>query len=172
MRVSGPMHYRLSELRNVSSDVGLPDEDPLRDEGALLEAQLLAVDLTTVDGTAALLFDLRTSISQRHGNVGVIFVHRLFAFAWDAEPRKSVQTAWNVVEWSPRVDPTVSLRASFEPSAHLAIGGDEAEFWLCEVDLPAAPPEYGPDSDRWESGFPTMESSGSVVGMSRVIWAR
>lgn len=74
----------------------MPEMDPLTEDDALQEAQLLDVRFDALRSTAGLLFELRTALQLREANTGVLILRGVQTLAWKASPRETERTAWTV----------------------------------------------------------------------------
>src|SRR5689334_16205190 len=81
-----------------------PEMDPLTEEHALQEAQLLDVRIDTLRSTVGLLFELRLALQLREATTGILVAHGVREFSWSASPRSTTRTAWNIVASTPRCE--------------------------------------------------------------------
>lgn len=155
---------------------GLPEMDPLRESGALQEAQLLDVRLDASRGQLALLFELRMALQLREPNTGVLVARGVRAFAWSAPPRSTSRTAWSVGgSHVDHPDGLFRLNLGFwpAPGATLQVIAETALFVAGDVPgLPDAPPDYMEDEAAvsgqlasWDSAFVPS----SAVFLDRVV---
>jgi hypothetical protein len=141
---------------------GTPETDPLREEGALDEAQLLEFRLDAVRSVAWLLFDCRGALQIRAGNTAILAAHAVTICSWRAAPRTRY-TAWTVVGSEPRmVRDGWSLSLAFVPDGRLELEAQAAEVFVGDVPgCDEAPPDYGVADDEtlrsrlagWHSEF-------------------
>lgn len=125
-------------------DATLPEMDPLTEEDALQEAQLLDVRLDAKAGVVGVLFELRTALQLREGNAGVLVASGLRDLVWERPRRDTTLTAWSVVSSVPRSrDGLFGLSLWFWPDARLRLTSEAAAFFVGQVPgLPEAPPDY------------------------------
>jgi hypothetical protein len=140
-----------------------PDPNPLTEDDALQEAQLLSVRFGAVTGAAGLLFELRTALQLDEGNTGLLVAHGVRELVWSA-PERDGRTAWTVggstVVRRPRFELELGLWPS--PGAQLRLAAERAAFFIGDVpSLGDAPPDYGEDDEAairaaladWDSPF-------------------
>lgn len=122
----------------------LPEMDPLTEEDALQEAQLLDVRLDAKAGVVGVLFELRTALQLREGNTGVLVASGVRELAWAGPRRDTTLTAWSVVSSVPRPrDGLFGLSLGFWPDARLRLTSERAAFFVGQVpELPEAPRDY------------------------------
>lgn len=139
-----------------------PEMDPLTEEDALMESQVLDVRFDTLRGRVAVLFELRLALQLREGNTGLLIADGVTALEWDAAPRETARTAWNVVGSVPRVARGVlELRLGMLPQAELLVRAGSAAFYSGDVPGLLEIPDYGEASDaeltaklaQWDSDF-------------------
>jgi hypothetical protein len=138
-----------------------PEMDPLTQEGALLETQLLDIWINTLTSTAGLLFDLRTALELLEGNAAAIFLYGVEGFQWAAEPRTTGRTAWNVIGSTPAfIGDRFTVSLGFSPDATLDVVARGARFYLGNVPgLPPTPPDFTQDDEETiRAGMPVWES--------------
>jgi hypothetical protein len=145
-----------------------PEMDPLTEEDALQEAQLLDVRFDVLRSTVGLLFELRTALQLREANTGVLVAHGVREFTWSAAPRSTGKTAWNVVGSVPHVASRLfELDLSIFPKGRLRLVAEGAEFYVGDAaGLADTPPDYSEDNDAtiraglagWHSEFSPMHA--------------
>lgn len=149
----------------------VPDADPLTEEDALQEAQLLDLRFDTKAGVAGLLFELRVALQLRSANTGVMILSGMRELAWSAASRETALTAWSIGSSAPWANNRLfGLRLDMSPGsgARLSLTAQSAAFFLGNVPgLAQAPPDYG-ELDRarvdaelagWESPFELISAS-------------
>lgn len=95
-----------------------PEMDPLTEEDALREAQLLDVPFDALRSTVGLLFELRLVLQLRQGNTGVLVAREVRELSWTAGPRSTAKTAWTVGGSVPRnTDRQFALELGMWPDA-------------------------------------------------------
>lgn len=139
-----------------------PEMDPLTEDDALVDAQVLDLRLDALCGRVAVLFELRLALELREGNTGLLIADGVTAVGWDAAPRDTARTAWNVVGSVVRsTSGLLEMRLGTLPQAELLVRAKGAAFYSGDVPGLAEIPDYGeaPDSElgarlaRWESSF-------------------
>lgn len=162
---------RIEDLvrRSAQDSIESAPIDPLREEDALQEAQLLDVRLEALSSTICLLFELRTAMNLMDGNTAVLVGRGLRKFEWSAEARETDKTAWNVVGSEPRrADGLFVFRLSFLPVASMWLAIESAEFYVGDVPgLLEQLPDYVEDGDatirrnlpNWGSSFEPIWST-------------
>jgi hypothetical protein len=142
---------------------GKPEMDPLSEDDALQEAQLLDVRVDALRSTVALLFELRTALQLRTANTALFVGYSITRLAWSAESRSTRNTAWNVMASLPRYEGRMfHFSIDMCPSARLELTATSAAFYVGDVPgLLEAPPDYVDDDDAagragiagWRSPF-------------------
>ncbi|WP_261719709.1 hypothetical protein [Streptomyces sp. FZ201] len=159
----------LVHARPYPESLGSVDMDPFREADALQEAQLLDSRVCHLTATAALLFELRTSLQFEEGNAALLVVRGLRSFGWKS-PGKQVPLAALTVVASAAEREDDSLRASFEffPEARLVVEGDLAEFYVLEVEgIGDVPPDYSSgDLKTVQGALPSWSSACSLLQAS------
>ncbi|MFD4524186.1 hypothetical protein ACFWP7_09745 [Streptomyces sp. NPDC058470] len=143
--------------------------DPLREVDALQEAQLLDSRVCNLTSTAALLFELRTSLQFEVGNSALLVVRGLRSFDWKSSAKHVPLTALTVVSSVPdRLGESFCARFAFFPDAHLAVAGDLAEFYVLELEgIGDVPPDYSnADLKQVQDALPSWSSACSLLQMS------
>jgi hypothetical protein len=108
----------------------LPEMDPLTEEGALQEAQLLDIRFDALRLRVGMLFELRTALQLREVNTGVLVAHGVRALSWEAEPRSTTRTAWAVGGSVPRNEGRLfGLTLGMWPGVHLELSAESAAFF-------------------------------------------
>jgi hypothetical protein len=139
-----------------------PEMDPLTEDDALMEAQVLDVQLDALRRRVAVLFELRLALQLREGNTGLLIADGVTAFEWDAAPRATARTAWNVVGSVARAAGGIlEIRLGMLPQAELLLRARSAAFYSGDVPGLLEIPDYGEASDselvarlaQWESDF-------------------
>ncbi len=143
----------------------MPEVNPLTEEDALQEAQVLDIRVDALIGVVAILFELRQALQLREANTGVLVAHGVRELTWSRPSRDTALTAWSVGSSVPRGNEglfQISLIMWPHPGARLSLTAESAAFFVGNVPgLAEAPPDYG-DVDRaalghevasWESAF-------------------
>ncbi|MGH3712156.1 MAG: hypothetical protein ACRDT4_01625 [Micromonosporaceae bacterium] len=154
-----------------------PQMNPLTDEDALLEAQLLEVRFDALRLTLALLLELRMALQLREGNTGVLITRGVQRWSWEAHPRPTARTAWNIVGSTPAVDGGLFvLSLEMLPYAKLDLVAESASFFEGDASgLGETPPDYS-DEDAtvraeladWSSPFDPANAAFLNVTSSNV----
>ena len=144
-----------------------PESNPIAEENALQEAQLLDLRFDALHSSAGLLFELRTAIQLQAANTGVLVANKLSEITWSAEERSTERTAWNVIGSAPScVDGRFTLNLLMYPSARLRLIAKSAAFSVVDVlGLGDAPPDYSGDDERIRNGLATWNSYFEPVQM-------
>ncbi|HEX2294068.1 MAG TPA: hypothetical protein VHN37_02035 [Actinomycetota bacterium] len=169
--------FLLSERRSLAEK---PEMDPLTEDDALMESQLIDLRYDPVTSTTGLLFDLRQAIQLRLANTGVVIVREVERLAWEQrlhehekeafadetlDPELAKHRAWNVIASEPRPTDVFNLRLLFVPGAELNVSGARAEFFMGHVpgigDVPATFTHASVDEieaslPHWNSPFKTL----------------
>lgn len=136
--------------------------DPLIEQDALQEAQVIEVLFDITARRLGLLFDLRQALQLRLGNTGLMTFEGVEEFAWSAASRATPLTAWTVVTSVPEQrDGRVRIDLFFVPDGELHVVAFAAAFYLGDVPhLPSAPPDFT-EATREEiaAGMPSFVSS-------------
>ncbi|WP_411112302.1 hypothetical protein [Streptomyces sp. c-19] len=129
---------------------------------ALQESQLLDSRLCHLTSTAALLFELRTSLQFEVGNAALLVVRGVNSFMWNSPTAQVPLTALTVISSVPdRVNGSFRARFGFFPGAHLEVVGDLAEFFVLAVEgIGDVPPDYSDvDLRHVQDGLPSWCSA-------------
>lgn len=149
-------------------DVPLADVDPLREPDALVDAAVIAARVDSTLGIGALLFDCRTSLRVRQGNVALLVVSNLARLSWSSLPSPR---SWARIEsWTPSVMADGFLVQSLvAPGGSLEIVGSAALWVTAHAPaLAVAPPDLTSASDEAvRTGFPEWSSVVQVLAKSR-----
>lgn len=161
----------------ISDDLGVfgplprPEMDPLTEDDALQEVQILDVRIEAVSGVAAILLEMRTALQIRKGNAGVIVASGVTHVLWNAPTVERGFRAWTIGSSKPKLTAdSVSLELHMFPSPGLSIQAAAMAFAVGNVvGLPSAPPDYVDDTSAairrrlpsWESMFDPL--AGSVL---------
>jgi hypothetical protein len=157
-------------VEELLSDPGLrrfasqPEMDPLTQEDALQEAQLLDVRLDALRLTVGLLFELRLALQLRESNTGVLVARGVRELSWSAGPRSTTKTAWTVGGSIPRNhDGLFGLTLGMwpAPGTQLTLIAESAAFLAGDVPGLDQIPDYGEDDEptiraelaNWRSSF-------------------
>lgn len=143
------------------SYAAMPEMDPLTEEGALQEADLVAVKLDVMTASAGLLFDLRNALQLRSGNAALLIARGVDRFEWDVQDVRDVPFVSHLVTGSaPSVDGCLfELALGFVPDAGLTLRARGAEFFVGNVPaLGEAPPDF-------------LESSADLIRAEMPGWA-
>lgn len=147
----------------------LPEMDPLTEDGALQEAQLLDVRFDALRSTVGLLFELRTALQLREANTGVLVAHQVHELSWSAErlhygdePPPMNRMAWTVGGSIPRNENRLfGLALGVWPGAQLTLTAESAAFFVGDVPGLERIPDYVSDDEAtikanlasWHSDF-------------------
>jgi hypothetical protein len=146
-----------------------PDVDPLIENDALQEAQLLDLRVHALSSTVGLLFELRTALQFEYGNAAILVIRGLQHANWRAIERGGERTSWSVVGSVMRTRPgLLELNITLSPSSSIEILGTNAEFYVLDVpEIGEAPPDYCSDGEgRIRSGLPSWGSSFTLLEAS------
>ena len=139
-----------------------PEMDPLTEDDALQEAQLLDVRFDALHATVGLLFELRTALQLREANTGVLVARGVRELSWTAKPRSTKRTAWAVMSSTPDVsDRLFGLKVGMSPDARLWLKAESAAFFTGDVLSLDRIPDYSGDDETtirsnlagWRSSF-------------------
>ncbi|WP_236787662.1 hypothetical protein [Amycolatopsis sp. GM8] len=141
-----------------------PEMDPLTEDDALQEAQLLDVRFDALRSTVGLLFELRLALQLREGNTGVLVAQGVRELSWTASPRSTARTAWTVGGSTPRnEDRLFGLELGMwpAPGARLKLVAESAAFLTGNVPGLDQIPDYIEDDEAtiraglagWHSEF-------------------
>lgn len=138
------------------SYAAMPEMDPLTEEGALQEADLVAVRVDVMTASAGLLFDLRNALQLRSGNAALLIARGVDRVEWDVQDVRDLPFVSHLVTQSvPSIDDgRFALTLGLVPDAGLTLRARGAEFFVGDVpDLGDAPPDFlegSPDLIRAE----------------------
>lgn len=145
--------------------------DPLAEQDALQEAQLVELLFDPVTRRLGLLFDLRQALQLRLANTGLMTFDAVEQLSWSAAQRATPRTAWTVVGSVPAVQGgSIKLELFFVPDAELHVLGRGAVFYVGQVaGLPAAPPDFTDGTPEMiAKGMASMRSSFEPKYMTRL----
>jgi hypothetical protein len=129
----------------------LPEMDPLTEEDALQEAQILDVRFDVTAGIAGILFELRQALQLQEASTGVLVAHGVRELNWTGPGRDEALTAWSVGSSMPQATGglfSLDLVIWPHPGARMSLTAETAAFFVGEVpSLAVAPPDYT-DRDR------------------------
>jgi hypothetical protein len=144
-----------------------PEMDPLTEEDALIEAQVLHIQLDALHSRAAVLFELRLALQLSEGNTGLLVADGVTEFEWRASTRDTARTAWNVVGSAPSAaGGIIEMRLGMLPQAELLIRARSAAFYSGDVGGLREIPDYGTASESelasmlayWDSDFAPLHA--------------
>ncbi len=139
-----------------------PEMDPLTEEDALQEAQLLDVRFDALRSTVGLLFELRLALQLRQANTGVLVARGVRELSWTAGPRSTTKTAWTVGGSIPRNENRLfGIELGVWPNAQLRLTAESASFFAGDVLGLDRIPDYMDDDEAtiraqlasWHSEF-------------------
>ncbi len=129
----------------------LPEMDPLTEDDALQEAQVIDVRFDALAGVVGILFELRQALQLQEANTGVLVAHGVRELTWSGPARDTTLTAWSVGSSRPWAEDGLfglSLVLWPHPGAQLTLAAESAAFFVGDVPgLSEAPPDYT-DLDR------------------------
>ncbi len=141
--------------------------DPLTEDDALVEAQLLDVRFDALRLTAGLLFELRTALQIDDANTGVLILRGVRTLTWEAVSRDTALTAWTVSGSVVRnADRLFGLELGLWMGALLTLSAEHAAFVAGDVPGLKHIPDYVNDKDctiraqlaSWRSPFEPMSA--------------
>jgi hypothetical protein len=141
-----------------------PEMDPLTEDDALQEAQLLDVRFDALRCSAGLLFELRGALQLREANTGVLVAHGVQELSWTGAKRTTARTAWTVGgSVISNIDQLFGLEFGMwpAPGAQLRLRAESAAFFLGDVPGLERIPDYVSDDEAtvranlasWHSQF-------------------
>lgn len=123
-----------------------PEMDPLTEEDALQEAQLLDVRFDALSLTVGLLFELRVALQLREASTGLLVARGIRKLSWSGPARETGLTAWTVGGSVPRAEDrlfTLELGMWPAPGARLSLVAESAAFFAGDIPgLDEVPPSY------------------------------
>jgi hypothetical protein len=142
-----------------------PEINPLTDEDALQEVQLIDVRFDAISSSVGLLLELRNALQIRTANTGVLIARAVTRLSWSAAPRVTPRTAWNIIGSLPRHEShRFDLRLTMFPSAVLDLTAASASFYAGNVEgIGEAPPNYGDEQEVVQLGLPSWTASLSAI---------
>lgn len=147
----------------------MPEMNPLTEDDALQEAQLLDVRFDALRSTAGLLFELRTALQLREANTGVLILRGVQTLAWNASQRETERTAWtvdgSVVTTKDRLF-GLELGLWPAPGAQMTLSAQGAAFLAGDVPGLDRVPDYLEDDEvtiraqlaSWQSEFEPLRA--------------
>lgn len=125
-----------------------PEMDPLTEDDALQEAQLLDVRFDALRSTVGLLFELRVALQLREANTGLLVVRGVRALSWTAASRMTPRTSWAVLSSRPEArEGLFTFGLATWPEARLALQGESAAFFAGDVRGLQRIPDYVSDDE-------------------------
>ncbi|MFW5420883.1 hypothetical protein J0910_30135 [Nocardiopsis sp. CNT-189] len=143
--------------------------DPLRENNALQEAQLLDSRVCPLTSVAALLFEMRTALQFKDGNAALLVVRNLHSFNWTSSSMETPFVALTAVSSIPECEDNLfHMRLGFYLEAQLASAGNLTEFYLLDVEeISEAPPDYlDADQDGIYRELPSWSSVCNLLQIS------
>lgn len=149
----------------------LAETNPLTNEDALQEAQVLDVRLDALAGRVGILFELRQALQLQEANTGVLVAQGVRELKWSGPSRDTALTAWSIGSSVPSAkDRLFGLNLVMwpYPGAHLSLIAEHAAFFVGEVPgLLDAPPDFsaqdrtglGGQVATWESPFKPVSAA-------------
>jgi hypothetical protein len=141
--------------------LGTPEMDPLTEQGALQDAQLVEVLFDAVSRRLGWLLDLRMAFQLRMANTGLIIFEQVEGFGWAGKNTSAARVAWPVDDSIPNADEGQStLKLLFYHDGETQVRAAGASFYTGDVaHLPETPPDYLADSDEViTAGTASMDS--------------
>lgn len=139
-----------------------PEMDPLSEDDALQEAQLLDVRFDAARTTVGLLFELRVALQLREANTGVLIARGVHGLSWTGDPQSTTRTAWAVLGSRPEAhDGLFALGLATWPESRLSLRAESAAFFAGDVPGLDRIPDYVSDREAtiranlasWHSKF-------------------
>ncbi len=151
-----------------------PDEDPLRVEDALQEAQILDVRCECVTQTVGILLEMRMAFAGGANLAALIVGRGVRDFGWECTKTNtgdgsSFGHAWTIGDTIVTRDGTLlKLRIVGISNAQLRVSAHDFEYYLAEVPgLDSAPPDYGEGPDEVvRTNLPDWKRPVTLVGSS------
>jgi hypothetical protein len=158
----------LQPVSGLREYAGRLEGNPLTQDHALQEAQLLDVRLDAVTRTVGVLFELRLALQLHEANTGVLVASGVRELSWSGPERETDLTAWIVDGSLPRHDNRLfSLMLGMwpAPGAELNIRAENAIFCSGDVpDLPPHPDYMDSDPTKVRGKIANWDSQFVVVG--------
>lgn len=164
---------KLQELLTARTrrDFTVPAMDPLREDDALQEAQVLDVRVISALGVVGVLFELRTALQLRGSHAGLLVARGVRELTWSAPTRDTPLTAWAVGSSRPVLGRDFELTLSMWPSpgAQLVLRAESAEFLMGNIaGLESTPPNYSSSLEKVLRQLPDWQSDFAVQNRSFV----
>jgi hypothetical protein len=141
--------------------LGTPEMDPLTEQGALQDAQLVEVMFDAVSRRLGWLLDLRMAFQLRMANTGLVVFEEVEGFGWVGKNTSVARVAWPVDDSIPNADDgQLTLKLLFYQDGETQVRAGAASFYTGDVaDLPETPPDFPADSDEAiRAGTVSMDS--------------
>jgi hypothetical protein len=141
--------------------LGTPEMDPLTEQGALQDAQLVEIMFDAVSRGLGWLLDLRMAFHLRMANTGLIVFEQVEGFGWAGKNMSAARVAWPVDDSKPDAhDGQLTLKLLFYRDGETQVRAAGASFYIGDVThLPETPPDYLADSDEViTAGTASMDS--------------
>lgn len=131
--------------RRALTQLPPPEMNPLVENGALLEGQLLDVRVEALTWTVAVLVDMRLGLQIVTANTALLVVRGVTDFSWQVSGRRPGRmTAFSIIDSTIAFhDDELSLDLATSPDAALTVVGRSAEFYAGDITGGwEAPPNY------------------------------
>ena len=109
--------------------LSLPEMDPLTEDDALQEAQVLDVRFDALTGVVGILFELRQALQLEEANTGVLVARGVRELTWSGPRRDTALTAWSIGSSVPQAKDrlfSLSLVMWPHPGARLSLTAESA----------------------------------------------
>ncbi|MGV8857600.1 hypothetical protein [Rhodoglobus sp.] len=141
--------------------------NPLTEEHALQEAQLLEVRFDALRLKVGILFDLRMALQLREATTGLLVASGVRDFSWSGPSRDTAMTCWTIdgSELGGSSDSFELVLGLWPPAGELVLRADSAAFFAGDVTSLRGWTEDYIDLDRSEvdAYLPHWNSSFSLV---------
>jgi len=144
-----------------------PQMNPLTEDDALQEAQVLDVRFDALRLTVGVLFELRGALQLREANTGVLIARGVHELSWTAGPRTTSRTAWTVMSSRPEPrDGLFALSLGMWPESRFILHAERAAFFCGDVPGLERIPDYGTEEEAaisanlasWQSNFEPLQA--------------
>lgn len=145
---------RLNDLfdweRERSDSGDSSQANPLAEQDALYESQILDVRYDAIRSVIGIIFEMRLADRIRDCSAALIVASEVSEFSWRQVDRNGLRTAWTVLASRPRRNgDSVGMELLTSPDARLIFAARRASYYsltMPGIDIDSAPPDYSSGS--------------------------
>ncbi|WP_166902416.1 hypothetical protein [Mycobacterium sp. DL440] len=149
---------------------GTVTPDPLSEEDALLEAQILEVRYDGIRSVLGVALEMRLAERITETSTALLVARNVIHYSWNQTDRRGERTAWTIISSTPlRTESDFTLELKTSPGGSLSITTNSASLYSVRINglEGTAPPDYGsPNYAAIRRGIANWTSDVEVVGAS------